>query len=128
MVSKLGLPAGNVVQNIRTILELTFIFLEIKKVLLILTDGRSNTGQVSRPAKQLKNPGVEIFSVGIGQNLSIQKLRVMASEPVDQHVIAVENLAELEHLAEKISSRICEGKCINGWCDNDREGVMIIIS
>ena len=78
---------------------------------MILTDGQSSTGQVSEPAKQLKNSGVEIFSVGIGQNLSNQELRFMASEPIDQHVIALENLAELEHLAEKISSRICEGKC-----------------
>ena len=73
-----------------------------------MTDGQSNTGQVSGPARQLKNSGVVIFSVGIGRSLSMQELRVMASEPV----IALGNFTELEHLAEKMSSRICDGKCI----------------
>ena len=75
-----------------------------------MTDGQSNTGQVSGPARQLKNSGVVIFSVGIGQSLSMQELHtgVMASEPV----IALGNFTELEHLAEKMSSRICDGKCV----------------
>ena len=68
------------------------MFLEIKKVLVILTDGKSKTGQVSIPAEQLKNSGVEIFSMGIGQSFSEQELRVMASEPVNQHVITLGTL------------------------------------
>ena len=88
-----------------------FVFLEIKKVLVILTDGRSNTGQVSGPARQLRNSGVVIFSVGIGHTFSMQELRVMASDPVDQHVIALRNFTELEYLAEEIASQTCSGKC-----------------
>ena len=83
-----------------------------------MTDDHSNTGQVSGPARQLKNSGVVIFSVGIGQSLSMQELRVMASEPI----IALGDFTELERLAEKMSSRICDGKCIgySGWCDQRR--------
>ena len=73
-----------------------------------MTDGYSNTGQVSGPARQLKSSGVVIFSVGIGQSLSMQELRVMASEPVT----ALGNFTELERLAAKMSSGICDGKCI----------------
>ena len=108
MVSKLGMSYKIYV----LFLELTFFFLGTKNVLVILTDGQSNTGRVSEPARQLKNSGVVIFSVGIGHGFSMQELRVMASEPVDQHVIALGNFTELEHLAEKMSSRICDGKCI----------------
>ena len=92
-----------------------FVFLEIKKVLVILTDGRSNTGQVSGPARQLRNSGVVIFSVGIGHTFSMQELRVMASDPVDQHVVALRNFTELEYLAEELASQTCNGKCGGYW-------------
>ena len=88
-----------------------------------MTDGKSKTGQISRPAEQLRNSGVEIFSVGIGQSFSLQELRAMASEPVNQHVITLGTFTEFERLAEKMSSRICRGKC-NGWWDIRGEGVM----
>ena len=81
---------------------------------MILTDGQSNTGQVSGPARQLKNSGVVIFSVGIGQSLSMRELRSMASDPVDQHVITLNNFSELERLAEQMSSQTCNGKCNGG--------------
>ena len=85
-------------------------FLEFKKVLVILTDGHSNTGQVSGPALQLKNYGVVIFSVGIGQSLSMRELREMASDPADQHVITLNSFSQLEHLAGKMSSQTCNGE------------------
>ena len=79
--------------------------------MVILTDGHSNTGYVSGPARQLKNSGVVIFSVGIGQSLSLYELRVMASDPVNQHVITLSNFTELEHLAEQMSTKTCNSKC-----------------
>ena len=81
---------------------------------MILTDGQSNTGQVSGPARQLKNSGVVIFSVGIGQSLSMQELQSMASDPVDQHVTTLNNFTELERQAEHMSSQTCNGKCNGG--------------
>lgn len=77
---------------------------------MILTDGGSNTRQVWRPAQNLKNSGVVIFSVGIGSSLSMHELRVMASQPADQHVITLNNFSELERLAEQMSSQTCNGK------------------
>ena len=82
---------------------------------MILTDGRSNTGHVNGPARQLKNSGVVIFSVGIGNSFSQQELRVMASDPADQHVITLGNFRELESVSEKMSSQICYGKCNGLW-------------
>ncbi len=82
---------------------------------MILTDGRSNSGQVSGPARQLKNSGVVIFSVGIGQSLSMQELRVMASDPVNQHVLTLENFSQLARLAEQMSSQTCNGAFYAWW-------------
>ena len=83
--------------------------------MVILTDGRSNTGQVSGPARQLKNSGVVIFSVGIGQSISMQELRVMASDPVNQRVITLDNFSQLDRLAEQMSSQTCSGRLYAWW-------------
>ncbi|XP_028394918.1 uncharacterized protein LOC114519064 [Dendronephthya gigantea] len=90
-----------------------------KKVLVILTDGHSNTGQVSGPALKLKNYGVVIFSVGIGHSLSMQELREMASDPVDQHVITLNSFSQLESLAGKMSSQTCNASHFQLFCDKD---------
>ena len=88
------------------------LFLALKKVLVVLTDGYSNTGQVSGPALQLKNSGVVIFSVGIGNSLSMHELREMASDPADQHVITLNSFSQLDHLAGRMSSQTCNGEII----------------
>ena len=85
-------------RNIEVMIEIFFILLEIRKVLVIVTDGYSNGISVDRPAQQLKNSGVIIFSVGIGPGVSLPELRVMASKPVDQHIFTVKNFAELDGL------------------------------
>ena len=95
--------------------------------MVILTDGHSNTGQVSGPARQLKNSGVVIFSVGIGQSLSMQELRSMASDPVDQHVITLNNFSELELLAEQLSFQTCNGKCNGGGMTTIVELMVVVM-
>ena len=77
---------------------------------MILTDGRSNSGQVKGPARQLKNSGVVIFSVGIGGSLSMHELQVMASDPVNDHVITLGDFSQLAWLAEQMSSQTCNGE------------------
>ena len=90
--------------------QLVLTFLEFKKVLVILTDGHSNSGQVNGPALQLKNSGVVIFSVGIGNSLSMYELQVMASDPANQHVITLGNFSQLAWLAEQMPSQTCNGE------------------
>ena len=90
-------------------LSFVYLILEVKKVLIILTDGRSNSGMVSVPARQLKNSGVVIFSVGIGPHVSMQELHAMASEPTDKHVIHLENFLQLHTLTKLMSVKTCNG-------------------
>lgn len=77
-------------------------------MLIILTDGQSNGG-VEGPALKLKNAGVIIFSVGIGQNINMDELHSMASQPKEQRVILLEDFQELSTLAKKMSSTTCNG-------------------
>ena len=89
-----------------------FVFLqllEVKKVVIILTDGHSNNGMVSGPARRLKNSGVVIFSVGIGRHVSMHELHAMASEPTGKHVIRLDNFSQLSALAKQMSARTCNG-------------------
>ena len=90
-------------------------FIEFKKVLVILTDGNSNTGQVWLPAQQLKNLGVVIFSVGIG-SISMNELQVMASDPASEHVITLSSFTHLTWLADKMSSKTCNGEPFHAFC------------
>ena len=82
--------------------------LGVNKVLIILTDGQSSGG-VEGPAGKLKNAGVIVFSVGIGQNINMDELYAMASQPKEQRVILLENFQELSTLAKKMSSTTCNG-------------------
>jgi hypothetical protein len=90
-------------------------FLDFKKVLVILTDGQSNSGQVGWPARQLKNSGVVIFSVGIGE-ISRQELETMASYPINEHVFTLDNFSQLSWLAGRMSSQTCNGMIVLLLC------------
>jgi hypothetical protein len=78
---------------------------------VILTDGQSHSRQVDWPARQLKNSGVVIFSVGIGQ-ISRSELETMASDPVNEHVFALDNFSQLSWLARRMSSQTCNGRLV----------------
>lgn len=63
------------------------------------------------PAEKLRDDaGVIIFCVGIGQNINMDELYSMASQPKEQRVILLENFQQLATLAEKMSSTTCNGR------------------
>ena len=84
------------------------IVLDARKVLIILTDGHSSDS-VNQPSQQLKNIGVIIFSIGVGSGVNEEQLETMASPPTDEHVYLLDNFDELSTLAEKISTKACNG-------------------
>ena len=76
-----------------------------RKVLLLVTDGAS-FDDVNRPAVELKRRGIEIFCLGIGNEVSREQLDSIASEPKKSHVFwAPYN--DAERLMEKIRNEIC---------------------
>ena len=91
---------------IQTYIAKTFI-IDAKKVLIILTDGRSS-GSVDQPAQQLKNIGVVIFSIGVGSGVDVFELETIGSPPVDEHVYLLGSFDEFSTLAEKMSSSTCK--------------------
>ena len=91
--------------------RLCSIILDARKILIVLTDGQSS-GSVNQPSQELKNIGVIIFSVGVGSGINEEELETMASPPADEHVYLLDNFNELSTLAEKMSTKTCNGNVL----------------
>lgn len=72
-----------------------------KKVVFVLTDGRSNRGITPAiPAKQLKATGVTIFALGVTNNIQRSELLSIASS--SSHMFHVDSYATLNGVTKKI--------------------------
>ena len=80
---------------------------DAKKVLFIITDGRSNrqTYNPTTEAQLLKDSGVEIFAFGIGKRVHDPELTAIASEPTKAHKFRVETFRDLSALSHLIGSK-----------------------
>jgi collagen type VI alpha len=74
---------------------------------LLLTDGFSNGIRPLGPANALRKLGVNIFSIGIGNSVSVAELNAIASDPKEDYVVRLPSFDQLASFAERISSLIC---------------------
>ncbi|XP_035380388.1 matrilin-3a isoform X3 [Electrophorus electricus] len=90
----------------------------ISKVAIIVTDGRpqDQVGEVSAAARA---SGIEIYAVGVDR-ADIGSLRLMASNPLDDHVFYVETYGVIEKLTSKFRETLCGvDPCVSGHdCDH----------
>lgn len=84
--------------------------LSIPKVTVLLTDGYSNGRSVAGPAKQLRDKGVNIFSVGVGHNVNPSELDTIATDPDSTHVFRLNSFNDLAGWVDKLSAVSCDGK------------------
>ncbi|EDO26384.1 predicted protein, partial [Nematostella vectensis] len=77
----------------------------VPKVLIVLTDGRSSD-KVEAPSKALKDEGVVIFAVGVGDQIDPSELNVMASDSKSDHVFKAK-FKELDRLVDLIKRKAC---------------------
>ncbi|XP_024109798.3 von Willebrand factor A domain-containing protein 2 [Pongo abelii] len=64
----------------------------VPQILIIVTDGKSQ-GDVTLPAKQLKERGVTVFAVGV-RFPRWEELHALASEPREQHVLLADQVED----------------------------------
>lgn len=88
----------------------------IAKVAIIVTDGRPQD-KVEDVSAEARASGIEIFAVGVDR-ADMTSLRLMASQPYDEHVFYVETYGVIEKLASKFRETLC-GK------DDDNKGADI---
>ncbi|XP_036406034.1 matrilin-3-like [Megalops cyprinoides] len=77
----------------------------ISKVAIIVTDGRPQD-QVEEVSAAARASGIEIYAVGVDR-ADIQSLRLMASNPLDDHVFYVETYGVIEKLTSKFRETLC---------------------
>ena len=68
-----------------------------QKVLFFITDGKSNIGgSPEKAAKMLwKRKMFQIYAIGVGKKPKLRELISIASEPYEEHVLAVKDYATL---------------------------------
>ncbi|XP_066936875.1 uncharacterized protein [Clytia hemisphaerica] len=81
---------------------------DISKVLVVITDGRSNGGvsSVRKPADDLKKNHVNIFAVGAGNNVNSHELNAIASS--SDHVMRISSINALQGILGKLQSAVCK--------------------
>uniref|UniRef100_A0A8C3X1V3 Matrilin-3 n=1 Tax=Catagonus wagneri TaxID=51154 RepID=A0A8C3X1V3_9CETA len=99
----------------------------IPKVAIIVTDGRPQD-QVNEVAARARASGIELYAVGVDR-ADMESLRLMASEPLDEHVFYVETYGVIEKLSSRFQETFCAiDKCALNThgcehiCVNDRNG------
>uniref|UniRef100_A0A8C5T320 Matrilin 3 n=1 Tax=Malurus cyaneus samueli TaxID=2593467 RepID=A0A8C5T320_9PASS len=91
----------------------------IPKVVIVVTDGRPQD-QVQDVAASARTAGIEIYAVGVGR-ADMQSLRIMASEPLDEHVFYVETYGVIEKLTSKFREAFCAvDMCVPGRHECDQ--------
>ena len=63
----------------------------IKDIAIVITDGRSNVNpeRVASEVQLAKAAGIELFSVGITDEVDADELRLIATDPDSSHVFEV---------------------------------------
>ncbi|XP_061098606.1 matrilin-3-like [Conger conger] len=85
----------------------------ISKVAIIVTDGRPQD-QVEEVSAVARASGIEIYAVGVDR-ADMKSLRLMASNPLDEHVFYVETYGVIEKLTSKFRETLCgPGSCALG--------------
>ncbi|KAL9863066.1 matrilin-3 isoform 2-T2 [Geothlypis trichas] len=77
----------------------------IPRVAIVVTAGRPQD-QVQGVAASARTAGIEIYAVGVGR-ADVQSLRMMASEPLDEHVFYVETYGVIEKLTSRFRETFC---------------------
>ncbi|XP_042073935.1 integrin alpha-X-like [Haplochromis burtoni] len=83
----------------------------VKKVLIVITDGESNDRQNLRDAtKRAENKNIVRFAIGVGnafsEDAAKQELDTIASSPSDKHVFKVENFDALKVIRQNLQDKI----------------------
>lgn len=70
-----------------------------------------STDSVTGPAFKIKQSGVRIYSVGVGNYFDIKQLETMASRPVSENVF-IGPFNKLQHIRDALIRSICYGRFI----------------
>ena len=82
----------------------------VPRVAVLLTDGKSNLYRLDSIPQQLKDSGVVVYSVGIG-NIELNELLLISSDPDQLYVYLLESYADAGSFVELMGATLCECEC-----------------
>ena len=78
---------------------------------IILTDGQSeDMDKTIREAKLAHKQGIYLFTVGIGDQIDRQELKVIASEPTEGFMLEISDFDALSSINSILAIKTCTGK------------------
>ncbi len=80
----------------------------VPKIVVLLTDGKSNIYPINDVATSLHAAGVQVFTVGIG-NIFLPELRFIASDPDRLHVFLLDSFNDASGFVDFLSFSVCKG-------------------
>ena len=83
----------------------------IPRVVVLITDGRSNIFNITEPAQNLLASGVTVYSVGVG-NVDVDELRFIASDPDREHVFLLRSFTDAASFVQLLSGTTCDSKSL----------------
>ncbi|EDO26650.1 predicted protein, partial [Nematostella vectensis] len=79
----------------------------VPNILIVLTDGKAHDS-VAEPAKALRDIGIEIYSIGVGESYDKAELDAIATDPDASHVFSVD-FKNMNSIVSTLDARICTG-------------------
>lgn len=83
----------------------------VPRIVVLITDGRSNTYNIAQPAIDLLATGATVYSIGIG-NVYIPELNQIASDPDSDHVFVLNSYTDAASFVQLLSGTTCDSKSI----------------
>ena len=80
----------------------------VPRILIVLTSGKS-TEDVMTPSKELRDSGVTVFCIGIGNMYDAKELDQIATDPDAGHVLTTD-VTQLGLIIKAIKGKICKGR------------------
>ena len=72
---------------------------------MVITDGRSDSPDLTKAEAQLLHHNAEVFSIGVGPKVDVQELKDIASNA--RHVVQVNSFELLHTIEKKITDTAC---------------------
>ncbi|KAL4227331.1 von Willebrand factor (vWF) type A domain [Mactra antiquata] len=81
----------------------------VTRILIVLTDGESyDEEETKKAALKVKEEGIVVFAVGIGNQIDRHELESIASEPKEKYLFEVGKFGLLDSVKEKLAIKACE--------------------
>ena len=83
---------------------------DVKNIAIVITDGQANINpeRVTVEAQNARDDDIEIFSIGITQDVILEELQTIASDPDRDHVFQATDFKTLETILADVIRRACE--------------------